>query len=264
MTRKGKIIAVSSTKGGPGKTTITGNIGDALASLGYKVAFLDVDPNQNLTDWYYWPRPKKKKMDGAATGEKDGGAPIKENKAAANEVTTHFSGVTLESQIDAEQIVKDCRRLAKDHDFVIIDGAGVASQSLYVAAGVSALVIIPATPSADDFKEAIKTRKIVASAAEMISERLGKDIEITTRILINDTQADTHVDRHIANELKRRNIPVFNTTIGTRTIFKKARFRGTTPVRIEPSGPAAREIIDLTHEILALLGVERGALKIAS
>jgi cellulose biosynthesis protein BcsQ len=98
----------------------------------------------------------------------------------------------------------------------------------------------------------------------MISERMGKDIEITTRILINDTQTDTHVDKHILTELKRRKIPVFNTTVGTRTIFKKARFRGTTPLRIEPSGVAAAEIMSLVQEILVLLGTEQEEMKIAS
>jgi chromosome partitioning protein len=243
MKKKGKIIAVSSSKGGPGKTILSGNVADALAILGYKVAALDVDPNQNLTDWF-----NKGKEISKATGQPN----------------DCFMGITLETQMEDDQIVKDCRRLAMEHDFVIVDVAGVKSQSLYVAAGAAALVIIPATPSEDDFKEALKTKKIVASAAEMISERLGKEIEINTRIVINATQTNTVVHEHIAKELERRNIPVFKTTVGFRTIFKKARFMGSTVVRVEPSGTAAREIMSLVEEILALLGVSQDEMKIAS
>ena len=39
----GKVIVITSGKGGVGKTTSTANIGTALALLGHKVALLDTD-----------------------------------------------------------------------------------------------------------------------------------------------------------------------------------------------------------------------------
>jgi len=244
MIKKGKIIAISSTKGGPGKTTLAGCLGDSLSILGYKVAFLDVDPNQNLTHWV-----NKRKQ-------------VRAEEGAGPEEA--FMGVTLETQPEDEQIVKDCRRLAQTHDFVIVDVAGVKSQSLYVAAGAASLVIIPATPSEDDIKEAIKTKKIVSSAAEMISSRLGQDVEITTRILLNATQTNTVVHEHVARELERHKFPVFKTTIGFRTIFRKARFIGSTPMRVEPNGTGSLEIMKLADEVVSILADERDSLKIAS
>ena len=243
MNKKGKIIAVSSTKGGPGKTTLAGCLGDALASLGYKVAFLDVDPNQNLTHWY-----NKRKAERGEFPDPD----------------EPFAGVTLVTQPEDEQIVKDCRRLALENDFVIVDLAGVKSQSLYVAAGAASLVIIPATPSEDDIKEALKTKKIVSSAAEMISNHLGQDVEITTRILLNATQTNTEVHKHVAKELERNNFPVFQTTVGFRTIFRKARFMGSTPIRVEPYGAGAKEILSLAEEIVDILNQKDEGLKLAS
>ena len=41
--RKGQAIVVTSGKGGVGKTTVTANLGAALASLGYKVVLIDAD-----------------------------------------------------------------------------------------------------------------------------------------------------------------------------------------------------------------------------
>lgn len=47
-----KIIAVSNHKGGVGKTTSTVNLGAALASKGYKVCLVDLDPQANLTQTF--------------------------------------------------------------------------------------------------------------------------------------------------------------------------------------------------------------------
>jgi len=45
-----KIIAVANLKGGVGKTTLTANLGAALASRGYRVLLVDLDYQQSLTN----------------------------------------------------------------------------------------------------------------------------------------------------------------------------------------------------------------------
>jgi chromosome partitioning protein len=45
----GRIIAVMNIKGGVGKTTITGNLADALGSLGHRVLAVDMDSQCNTT-----------------------------------------------------------------------------------------------------------------------------------------------------------------------------------------------------------------------
>ena len=47
-----KKIALFNHKGGVGKTTLTVNIADALASLGKTVLLVDADPQCNLTSFY--------------------------------------------------------------------------------------------------------------------------------------------------------------------------------------------------------------------
>lgn len=44
-----KVISVSIHKGGSGKSSICGNLGYALASLGYKILLIDTDSQKNLT-----------------------------------------------------------------------------------------------------------------------------------------------------------------------------------------------------------------------
>ncbi len=40
---KGRVIVITSGKGGVGKTTASANIGTGLARMGYKVAMIDTD-----------------------------------------------------------------------------------------------------------------------------------------------------------------------------------------------------------------------------
>ncbi|MBU4228369.1 AAA family ATPase, partial [bacterium] len=44
-----RIITVTNQKGGTGKTTITMNLGVALALMGKKILLIDFDPQANLT-----------------------------------------------------------------------------------------------------------------------------------------------------------------------------------------------------------------------
>lgn len=211
------IIAISSTKGGPGKTTVTGCLADHWAKSGKKVAVLDTDPNQNFTSWF--------------------------NKRTG----TAFDGVTLLKSEHEDNIVKEARGLANEHDVVIIDVAGVSSKSLLYAAGVASLVLIPAQPSEDDLIEAIKTNKVVTNAEEMLER------EIRRRVVLTRVRPNTQVLVHSLQQLLTVKLPTFNTTIADRTIYQKSRFAGSTPIAAEPSGMAAYDIEQLALEIEALL-----------
>ena len=47
-----KIIAIASQKGGGGKTTLAAHLGVHAASLGRRVVFVDLDPQQSLAAWW--------------------------------------------------------------------------------------------------------------------------------------------------------------------------------------------------------------------
>jgi chromosome partitioning protein len=50
-----KVVSVINYKGGVGKTTVTANLGAELASRGYRVLLIDLDPQASLTFSFYRP-----------------------------------------------------------------------------------------------------------------------------------------------------------------------------------------------------------------
>lgn len=216
------IIALSSTKGGPGKTTTTACLADFLALEGYKVAVLDTDPNQNMTNWY------QKSGDGA------------------------FKDIVLRSQVDEDKIIDETEALSSQADVVLIDVAGVASRSLLYAAGIADLVVIPCGTSEDDIIETAKTRDFVVNAA-----KLSRRGEIPHVALLSRVDPKTMVFVHTRVQLHRQGLKTLRRALTQRTVYQKARFHGTTPLRYEPKGQAAEDIRAVGLEILGM--IERDA-----
>ncbi len=213
------IIAVSSSKGGPGKTNAVANLADYWALKGKSVSMLDSDPNKNLTKWY-----SKKALDNA------------------------FEGVKLQTIEDEEKIIDAAEDAAQENDIVIIDVAGVRSRALLYAAGIADLVIVPAQPSEDDIDEAINTIEAVKNAAKLARR------SVQYRVLLSQTRKGTIVLEHAARQFEEINkISIFRTTIGQREAHKQARFYGTTVMRTDPKGPAALDFKNLGKEIEKIL-----------
>lgn len=209
------IITVSSSKGGSGKTTTAICLADYWAMRGLRVGLLDTDPNTSLFHWH---------EKGHAKG--------------------FFTGIAFRQQLDDKKIIETARTLAAAADILIIDVAGIASTALLKAAGIADLVIIPAQPSEDDFREAINTKGIVREAMEL-TER-----DIPCRTLLTRAKRGTRVLDHTLRQLERINFPMFRTVIHDRTVYPQARFNGQTPVSYEPGGDSYREVEALADEII--------------
>jgi chromosome partitioning protein len=111
------IIAVAGRKGGIGKSTIAGNLAGEFAAMGRSVAVLDADPQHSLAAW-------------AAQGE---GTLSKCVERAEN-----GKGEGLRAHV---------RRVAKTADIVVIDTPPGITETLYDAAMVADIVLLPCGPS---------------------------------------------------------------------------------------------------------------------
>ena len=129
-----RIVAVTSQKGGSGKTTITGHLAvEAARTSGEPVALIDTDPQGSLTDWW---------------NEREAEQPV-------------FAQASL-STLD-----HDLARLKEvGVRLVFIDTPPAITNAIQTVVTRSDLVIIPTRPSPHDLRAAGKTVDLVERAGK--------------------------------------------------------------------------------------------------
>lgn len=204
------IITLATSKGGAGKTTVAQLLVGSLSDRGYRVAAIDADLNRTLANWVevFSTRP-----------------------------------ITVLAQTDETEIVSLAESLDAKHDLVVIDTAGAASRATVFAIGCSDLVIVPVQPSSSDVIEAIKTVKLVRSAAEMTKR------EIPVRVLFTDYQPNTRIAAHTEGEIAKYELPTLETKLSRLVAFKEMTFTGEMPT--EGQG---RALVDSLLKELKILG----------
>jgi chromosome partitioning protein len=197
------IITMATSKGGAGKTTIAQLLLGALADRGHRVAAIDADLNHTLANWV----------------EVFAGRPI-----------------TVVAQTDETEIVPLASSLEAGHDLVIIDTAGASARATVFAIGCSDLVLVPVQPSSSDVVEAIKTVKLVRSAAEMTRR------EIPARVIFTDYQPGTRIAAHTEGEAIKYGLMPLATKLTRLVAFKEMTFTGEVP-RTGSAGALVGELL---------------------
>ena len=129
-----RIIAVSSQKGGSGKTTITGHLAvEAARQTGEPVALVDTDPQGSLSDWW-------------------------NEREAEDPAFAQATMATLDTDLAA----------LRDQGFrtVFIDTPPAITGAIQTVVVKSDLVIIPTRPSPHDLRAAGKTVELVERAGK--------------------------------------------------------------------------------------------------
>ena len=206
------IIALLNQKGGVGKTTLAVHLAEVLSRLDKSVLLVDADPQGSALDW-------------AANRPDNPPFPV-----------IGLPKPTLHRELPA---------IAKNHDFVLIDGPPRVNELARAAIMASDLVLIPVQPSPFDVWAA---KEIV----DLLREASTFRENIKSAFVVNRKIVNTAIGRDVVEALASYPVPVLKTSIGQRVAFAESAAQGLTVLHTDPSGPASQEVISLASELLEL------------
>ena len=159
-----QVIAITSGKGGVGKTNIVANLGYTLTQLGRKVLIFDADLGLGNLDVMLGIAPRYN-LSHVISGEKEIGDILIEGPGNM-QILPAASGIQELTRLTAEQkskILSDLDRLIAPMDILLIDtAAGISSNVLYfnVAAQEILVVVCPEPASITDAYALMKVLSI--------------------------------------------------------------------------------------------------------
>jgi len=156
----GRSITIASGKGGVGKTTLTANVGIALAMSGHKVLLVDADVAMANLSLLLGMQNSPITLHEVLIGEASVEDAIYSGPKGIELIP---SGLSLESyrRVDSERLKSVIESLEDHYDFVLLDApAGIERNVLSALSSVKQVLIVT-TPNSPSIADALKT-KIVA------------------------------------------------------------------------------------------------------
>jgi chromosome partitioning protein len=184
------IITVASTKGGPGKTTLSLCLADHWYRAGQTVEVLDVDPNRNLSQWL---------------------------KGAKSMIPC--------TVVDEDDVVDAAAMAEERSEVVVIDVAGALARGLVYAIGVASAVLIPARPDQKDAIEAARTYQHVTTA-ERQAQRFKPSASIPAAAVLMQVNKRTQAAGFARDQLAAFKVPLLTAEVPLRAAYQNYSFFG--------------------------------------
>lgn len=251
LTPHGKVMAVTSGKGGVGKTFVSANLAAALAKRGLKVLVLDADLGLANLDVVLNLYPKvtlhdvfsgKAKLEEAII-QAPGGFSV----LLAGSGMVEYSRLTPEIRADFLRIIEG---LVPHYDVLLLDtGAGISDVVLF-AVSLASVVLVVATPEPTSLTDAYATIKVLANQQKR--ENVHMVINQTARL--GDGRAITGqlqqvLDRFVVTEPGRGVRLVHLADIPADPSVRQAVMRRQLLIQTMPGCPAALAVAQLARKL---------------
>lgn len=218
------ILSFASSKGGPGKSTLTCLTASNLGERGARVAVLDADPSGRITQ----------------IGQVNNGA-----------LSKLF---TVYPKITADTLIPTIQKINEDYDFILIDPEGVLTDLIKQIAVVAHLIISPIKLGRGDLDEAEKTAAIIRAAGQAQGREikhclLANDVPPSSRSML----AATYIDL-----LAKSQSTLLKTIVHTRVAYIEAPDTGQTLSQLQRH-KADHEITALVDEVIQSIASHYGS-----
>lgn len=183
------VIAIASSKGGPGKTLVTQVLAASLA-VTHRLVVIDADPTEAFSRWA-----------GSA-----------------------YEGAKFETfaETDETRLAHLIAEAAGRSDLVLLDTAGFNNRAATVAMMSADAVIVPSLVGEADVTEAERTIKLVEGLARA-SRR-----DIPARVMLNRVRKTT-LAKHAASEIQSAGLPRLTATFGDYVGLSEVSYTGRLP-----------------------------------
>lgn len=200
-----RIIALTSQKGGSGKTTVAMQLAAGLALRGRRVGVADLDPQESASRW---------------------------SESAAPD--TPFPAAVVRPQGAAEDLKRELRPLVRHCDVLILDcPPSIENPFTGAALDLARLAIVPVVPSPTDLWS---TRAI----ERLILERKDK----LTGALLPNRVTRTALCDDVLEVLQDFELPILDAALSQRSAYALSAVRGSSVFALGRPALAAREEVE--------------------
>lgn len=210
------IITLASSKGGVGKSTVTGCLAGAWAHGGERVHIVDLDSNRTVSRWL---------ADGAPT-----------------------RGLITLSAPDPAGLTEHLQEIAARQapDLILIDVAGSYERALTVAVARAHMTLIPAASTEADIFEAARVARHITS----VFQSFGR--EPLYRLLLNRVPSIASSAQVYATvEIVRLGLPRIKTRIMQRAAYEELGLSGQPPHFADRKRPTVAKAVEELDQIRA-------------
>ncbi len=174
-----KIIAITSGKGGTGKSTICAELGFALAKQGHRTLIIELDFGLRCLDIMLGVKDDiKYDLGSVLNGECDIYKATTQVKLA-NNLSIVCAPEDPFAKVDAETISNICNEMRKYYEYIIVDTSAGTNESVFDVVEQSDLILINTTPD-----------PICVRDARLMSDEFYKRGNKKQRLIINKVDPD--------------------------------------------------------------------------